>query len=105
MDGQTQSLQGLLKQAGIPINGAPGSRPVELNGNAPDGEIRFVRATCDSRKVLPGDVFFCLSGHRSDGHQFLAEAARRGAAAAVVAQRCEQVFIPQIVVKNTRRAW
>ena len=40
----------------------------------------------DSRLLQPGDLFFALRGERFDGHAFLAEAARKGAAA-VVAER------------------
>lgn len=38
----------------------------------------------DSREVQPGDVFVCWQGLRHDGHQFVADAFRRGAVAAVV---------------------
>lgn len=38
----------------------------------------------DSRKVKAGDLFFALSGKRVDGHQFLKEAAQKGAVSAVV---------------------
>lgn len=39
----------------------------------------------DSREVGPGSLFFALKGERVDGHAFLAEVAKRGAKAAVVA--------------------
>lgn len=38
----------------------------------------------DSRKVVPGDLFFALPGAQVDGHAFLEEAAARGAIGAVV---------------------
>lgn len=38
----------------------------------------------DSRKVVSGDLFFALPGLRTDGHDFLKEAAERGAVCAVV---------------------
>jgi UDP-N-acetylmuramoyl-tripeptide--D-alanyl-D-alanine ligase len=38
----------------------------------------------DTRALRPGGVFFALKGTRTDGHAFLGEAARAGAAAAVV---------------------
>jgi UDP-N-acetylmuramoyl-L-alanyl-D-glutamate--2,6-diaminopimelate ligase len=50
----------------------------------PDPEIS--RVTCDSREAGPGTLFFALPGAKADGHDFAAEAARRGAAA-VVAER------------------
>ncbi|MDZ4179616.1 MAG: UDP-N-acetylmuramoyl-L-alanyl-D-glutamate--2,6-diaminopimelate ligase [Coriobacteriia bacterium] len=37
-----------------------------------------------SDAVRPGDAFFCVPGHRFDGHMFAADAVRRGAAALVV---------------------
>lgn len=41
----------------------------------------------DSRKVVPGDLFFALKGMKNDGHDFLFEARSRGAIAAVVQSR------------------
>ena len=37
----------------------------------------------DSRRVVPGNVFFALPGRRTDGSQFIDEAVSRGAAAVV----------------------
>jgi UDP-N-acetylmuramoyl-tripeptide--D-alanyl-D-alanine ligase len=42
------------------------------------------RAAVDSRLVEPGMLFVALAGERTDGHRFLAEAARAGAAALLV---------------------
>src|SRR5512138_3232858 len=50
------------------------------------GDPDVVRVTGDSREVGPGTVFFALPGTKADGHDFAAEAARRGALA-VVAER------------------
>lgn len=41
----------------------------------------------DSRKVEAGNAFFALAGERTDGHSFLLDAARHGAAALIVARR------------------
>ncbi len=38
----------------------------------------------DSRTVAPGELFFAVRGERHDGHDFVAAAVERGAAAAVV---------------------
>lgn len=51
---------------------------------AGDGDRMFDGAALDSRKVEPGQLFFALKGERTDGHRFVPEADRRGAAAAVV---------------------
>ncbi len=56
----------------------------------------------DSRKVLPGDLFFALPGEKTDGAQFAAHAIDSGAAA-VVASRSLDVPVPVIVAENPRR--
>jgi UDP-N-acetylmuramoyl-tripeptide--D-alanyl-D-alanine ligase len=38
----------------------------------------------DSRSLVPGALFVAIAGPRHDGHDFVAEAARRGAAAAMI---------------------
>ena len=38
----------------------------------------------DTRTLEPGDLFFAIKGDNSDGHDYVAEAFERGAAAAVV---------------------
>lgn len=40
----------------------------------------------DSRTIAPGELFFAVRGERFDGHDFVAAAVERGAAAAVVSQ-------------------
>lgn len=42
------------------------------------------RVCSDSRQVQPGDLFFAIKGGRFDGHDFLDEAAAKGAVAVVV---------------------
>ena len=60
----------------------------------------------DSRRVMPGTVFFALPGTPRDGHDYIAAALKRGATA-VVYQRLG--FLPPratvIRVPDIRRAW
>lgn len=44
----------------------------------------FTKVEIDSRKVQPGDLFWCIRGERADGHSFVADVALRGAGAAVI---------------------
>ncbi len=44
----------------------------------------IVEITNDSRKVVPGSLFFCIIGANSDGHDFAAAALEKGASALVV---------------------
>jgi UDP-N-acetylmuramoyl-L-alanyl-D-glutamate--2,6-diaminopimelate ligase len=57
----------------------------------------------DSREVRAGDLFFCVSGFRSDGHRFAPEAVRAGAAALVV-ERPLDLGVPEVLVASARAA-
>ncbi len=72
----------------------------QLVGNLPDGGP-FVIET-DSRRVLPGSVFWALRGESFDGHDFVRTAAERGAALSVVEHNSSDrdeaaVFLPPVI--------
>jgi len=48
------------------------------------GKERFGEIVTDSTKIKRGSVFVALKGERHDGHRFVADAVRRGAACVVV---------------------
>jgi UDP-N-acetylmuramoyl-tripeptide--D-alanyl-D-alanine ligase len=62
-----------------------------------DGE--FTSVSTDSRTIGKGALFVALTGPSFDGHDFVATAAERGAAAALVA-RVLPVDLPQVVVAD-----
>jgi UDP-N-acetylmuramoyl-tripeptide--D-alanyl-D-alanine ligase len=64
------------------------------------GPMRFRHAVVDSRKAGRGDIFVALRGEHADGHNFVAHAAQRGAAAAIV-ERMVEADIAQYVVPHT----
>jgi len=70
----------------------PGAAGVEVHGLA-----------YDNRKVEPRDVFFCVRGFTTDGHDFATDAIQRGAAALVVDHLLD-VDVPQVEVADVRRA-
>src|SRR5919201_2303132 len=57
----------------------------------------------DTRAVDPGALFFCVTGERHDGHGFAREAVEKGAVALVV-ERPLELDVPQVVVRDARRA-
>lgn len=63
----------------------------------------FSGVSTDTRSLRPGELFFALQGAGSDGAAFVAEAARLGAAGAVVAAR-QPLALPQVEVADTRLA-
>ena len=74
-------------------------------GGQARGAARFGGVTTDSRAVDAGDLFVALVGESFDGHDYVAEAVRRGAVAAVVSRRIDaEPAIPQVVVADTRIA-
>ncbi|HHQ14250.1 MAG TPA: UDP-N-acetylmuramoyl-tripeptide--D-alanyl-D-alanine ligase, partial [Chromatiales bacterium] len=63
----------------------------------------FEAVSTDTRSLSEGDLFFALRGERFDASQFIDEAARRGAAGAVVEHR-QSSELPQVEVTDSRRA-
>jgi UDP-N-acetylmuramoyl-L-alanyl-D-glutamate--2,6-diaminopimelate ligase len=57
-----------------------------------------------SADVTPGALFFCVPGSRVDGHDFAADAAARGASAAVVERRLDVPGLSQVIVPSVRNA-
>ena len=74
---------------------------VETYGDIDSIDIQGLRI--DSRRVAPGDLFFCTPGVRMDAHQFAPQAVEKGAVALVVSRRLE-IDVPQIVVEDVRVA-
>lgn len=71
-----------------------------IRGPAPD---RFRGVSTDTRALTAGSLFAALRGERFDGHDFAAEALRRGAGAALVAREVEGAG-PLILVEDTLAA-
>jgi len=75
--------------------------------DAPDTRVSRVPEitglTADARRLERGMLFCAVRGAVLDGHNFVADAAARGAAAAVV-EVLQPVAIPQVLVRNGRRA-
>jgi UDP-N-acetylmuramoyl-tripeptide--D-alanyl-D-alanine ligase len=58
----------------------------------------------DTRAAAAGALFVALRGERFDGHAFLADAARAGAAAAVVSEAGAAAGLPRLLVADTLAA-
>ncbi|HCX79401.1 MAG TPA: UDP-N-acetylmuramoyl-tripeptide--D-alanyl-D-alanine ligase [Firmicutes bacterium] len=52
--------------------------------SAGDFSQKVTSVVIDSRKVMPGSMFVAFAGEHTDGHNYLAECARKGAIAALV---------------------
>jgi UDP-N-acetylmuramoyl-L-alanyl-D-glutamate--2,6-diaminopimelate ligase len=107
-----QLLRAAEPSEAMPLGGligrlqADGSvRGARLDGRAigPGGLARVaVRGvTHDSRNVATGSLFVAVPGQHVDGHEFVAAAAARGAAAAIVERPVPDVALPQLVVGSS----
>lgn len=70
----------------------------------PHGSMEIGGIAVDSRNVRKGDLFVALRGERSDGHAFLVQAARAGAAAALVERDVASNPLPAVRVQSTAAA-
>ena len=75
----------------------------DLLVSAPDTGPALRGVSTDSRAVGSGTVYVAVRGSQVDGHRFVADAARLGAAAVVV-EAPQTSGVPEIVVRDGRRA-
>ena len=68
-------------------------------------DIFPLRCTSDSRRVRPGDLFAALPGDRYDGHQFIAEAIRRGATSVLCERPQAGLGVPCGIVPHVQHAY
>jgi UDP-N-acetylmuramoyl-L-alanyl-D-glutamate--2,6-diaminopimelate ligase len=66
-------------------------------------DAEFIGIQTDSRKVKPGDLFICIPGLVTDGHDYAYKAIKQGAAA-IVAERHIESEVPVLYVKDSRFA-
>ena len=74
----------------------------ELKG---EGNVDIRGIELDSRRVGGGELFVCLEGLASNGHDFAATAVNQGAAALLVRRHLPDLAAtPQVVVGDPRKA-
>lgn len=68
-------------------------------------DIRVQQVTDSSRDCGPGVLFAALRGLQHDGHHFIQDAVRGGAAAVLVEYPQSDISVPQCVVRDSRGAF
>ncbi|GGY27014.1 UDP-N-acetylmuramoyl-tripeptide--D-alanyl-D-alanine ligase [Rhodanobacter panaciterrae] len=66
-------------------------------------DVEVTGVAIDTRKLASGDLFAAFKGEHVDGHDYLAQAAARGAAAALVERKVDSE-LPQVLVDNVELA-
>jgi len=81
---------------------------IAVDGNIAGDNVAFSGVSTDSRTLSTGELFLALRGENFDGHDFIATAKARGAAAALVDSaaltQLAGVELPLLVVADTRLA-
>lgn len=75
-----------------------------ISGELHGPDVEFQGFSTDSRTIEAKQLYIARVGEALDGHEFLADVAKKGASAAIV-QTLQNVNIPQIVVANTDKAF
>ena len=78
-------------------------RRIDLLVAAPELGPAPAALSADSRSIVPGAVYVAVRGSQADGHRFVADAIRRGASAVIV-ETPGVPGVPEIVVRDGRRA-
>ena len=78
-------------------------RRSDLLVSAPDRGPSPVGVSADSRTVQPGTMYVAVRGSQADGHRFVSDAVRQGAAVVVV-ESPQTSGVPELVVRDGRRA-
>jgi UDP-N-acetylmuramoyl-tripeptide--D-alanyl-D-alanine ligase len=76
---------------------------VWTHGRLLGDDVEVTGVAIDTRKLQPGDLFVAIRGERADGHDYLAEAAQRGAVAALVTRKVDSE-LPQVLVNDAELA-
>jgi UDP-N-acetylmuramoyl-tripeptide--D-alanyl-D-alanine ligase len=75
-----------------------------INAQPMGDDVTFRGVSTDSRTLTQGQLFVALSGDHFNGHDYVQQAAARGASAAIVERYNHAVMLPQLVVSNTQVA-
>jgi UDP-N-acetylmuramoyl-tripeptide--D-alanyl-D-alanine ligase len=76
---------------------------VWTHGQLLGADVEVTGVAIDTRRVKAGDMFVAIKGERVDGHDYLADAAARGAVAALVTRKIDNE-LPQVLVDDATLA-
>ncbi|MBQ3059248.1 MAG: UDP-N-acetylmuramoyl-tripeptide--D-alanyl-D-alanine ligase, partial [Desulfovibrio sp.] len=67
-------------------------------------QIHVSSVVTDSRKAVPGSLFVCIAGERTDGHEYAASAVAQGASMVLASRPLADLEVPVLQVEDTVRA-
>jgi len=72
---------------------------IEILRSEGSTEMEITSVQADSRKVVPGTLFIAVKGTREDGHKYIKDAVRAGAAAVVCSDMPAEAFPGTSIIK------
>jgi UDP-N-acetylmuramoyl-L-alanyl-D-glutamate--2,6-diaminopimelate ligase len=66
--------------------------------------VQITGIAMDNHSVKPGDLFVAMKGGKADGHDFILDAVKRGAAAVVGDKVITNLSVPYVQVENSRQS-
>jgi len=99
MVAETQSLISLINALKPLVLAGGDFDPASSAAKSP-----VLRISYDSRKVEPGDLFFCLPGEHHNGEEFAEQAVSKGAIAVVSQNPNLKTTVPALYVADVRQA-
>lgn len=78
-------------------------QPLVVKQMVGKSQEEIINLEIDSRKVKKGDLFIALRGTQTDGHQYIEQAIKQGAAA-ILSEEHIKAPVPVVIVPDTRRA-
>lgn len=88
-----------MKYTGEKVSSLMGGKCERKSNN-----VIITGVSTDTRKINPGDLFFCIQGENFDGHNFADKAIEKGAVCVVAHKEISGDF-PVIYVKDTLKAY
>ena len=86
------------------VNGTVHVSNQNNSSNTKQENITATSVFTDSREIREGSVFVAIAGEHVDGHDYVESAEKSGAVLAIVEHFVKDVYITQIVVKNSVEA-
>ena len=74
-----------------------------VQGKLVGEDVAITSVSIDTRAIKPGQLYVAIKGHNFDGNEFVDQAEKAGAIAAIV-HKCVKSTLPHIIVDDTRLA-
>ncbi|MCB1827174.1 MAG: UDP-N-acetylmuramoyl-tripeptide--D-alanyl-D-alanine ligase [Coxiellaceae bacterium] len=74
-----------------------------IGADVEGADVEFSTVTIDTRELTAGQLFIAILGDNFDGHDFVSDAQKKGAVAAIVSSPVETT-LPCLIVSDTRKA-